>query len=109
MSRLIGFVLVAWLLASCATPYGERDFRGVGYSEAQLEPNVYSLDYAGDGHHSPSTLTGYWHRRAKELCPKGYDVTEPPRFISQSSAGMMAGGLIFMGDYPAYHGTIRCR
>jgi hypothetical protein len=107
--RTVKVLLLAFLLlAGCATPYGERDFRGVGYSDVQLEPNVYALDYSGDGHHSPPVLTGYWHRRAKELCPNGYEVKESPQFLSQSSGGIYAGGLLFMDNQSAIHGTIRC-
>ena len=77
--------LAVLLLAACATPYGERDFRDVGWSEVQLEPNVYALDYAGDGHQTLSLLEEYWHRRANARCPNGYDIKESPQFITQSS------------------------
>lgn len=117
--------LAVLLLAACATPYGERDFRDVGWSEAQLEPNVYALDYSGDGHQTLSVLEDYWHRRAKERCPSGYEVKDPPHLITHSSEGSKAGsvafgappiagedqrgrGVLFTDTQPAYHGTIRC-
>ena len=109
MRHLFGLVFIGWLLVSCASAYGERDFRGVGYSDVQLEPNVYAIDYAGDGHQSTSMLVGFWHRRAKELCPSGYEVKDSPQFLSSSSGGMVAGGLIFMDGTSTYHGTIRCK
>lgn len=118
--------LAVLLLAACATPYGERDFRDVGWSEVQLEPNVYTLDYSGDGHQTLSLLEEYWHRRAKARCPNGYDVKESPRFITQSSdqgrarselittppiAGdnQRQSGVLFTNTSPVYHGTIQCQ
>ncbi len=127
ISRRTGTVLflAGFFLAACAMPYGERNYRDVGWSEVQVEPNVYALDYTGDGHESLSMLEENWHRRAKERCPNGYEAKDPPQLVTRSSDGSKArsplfttppiagdeerrSGLLFTNAQPVYHGTIRC-
>jgi hypothetical protein len=118
-------LLAFLLLTACAMPYGERNYRDVGWSEVQLEPNVYALEYSGDGHQPLSMLEENWHRRAKELCPNGYETKVPPQLVTLSSNQGRArselfttppivgddqrqSGVLFTNTQPVYHGTIRC-
>jgi hypothetical protein len=58
--------MVIWfLMTSGTTPYQPMSYRG-GYSEAEVEPNTFFLEYLGTAHTGLPTIVGYWHRRANE-------------------------------------------
>jgi len=107
-----GIVLLLVLLAGCATPYGERGYLGIGYDQAEVEPGVYFLDYTGDQYHSMAMVVGYWHKRAKELCPTGFTPIERQQGVGPGGGaiGGAAGGVSAAGfwQYPQYTGYIRC-
>lgn len=115
LTRHVGVVplLVLVLLAGCATSYGERDWRGIGYDQAEIEPGVYFLDYTGDQNHSMAMVVGYWHRRAKELCPRGFTPVDREHGVAPGGAalGGTSGGIAAAGLYqmPRYTGYIRCK
>lgn len=109
--RLLGVVML--LLVACAMPYGERGFWGVGYDQAEVEPGVYFLDYTGDQYHSMARVVGYWHQRAKEICPRGFTPVDREQGVAPGGGaigvgkgGIAAGGLF---QYPRYTGYIRCK
>jgi hypothetical protein len=109
LSRRVGVVplLVLRLLADCAghaSSYGARDWRGVGYDQAEIEPGVYFLDYTGDQYHSMAMVVGYWHRRAKELCPNGFTPVEHQPGVSPGESAVGAG----LFQQSRYTGYIRC-
>ncbi len=59
MKRAAGFVLIAFLLSGCATPYKKVGFMG-GYSELQLGENIFQVSFRGNGYTRP--------QRAADLC-----------------------------------------
>lgn len=70
---VICFCILVSLLASCATPYQRKGFRG-GYADEHLHDNVYIVTFNGNGFTDWTTATKYAHRRAAELCKEnGYD------------------------------------
>lgn len=64
------------LLAACGTPYQSMGwFRG-GYEDKTLAPRQFLVRVEVNGYTSASTALEYAHRRARELCPAGYDVQD---------------------------------
>ena len=100
------------LLTACATPYGERGFWGVGYDQTEIEPGLYFLDYTGDQYHSMAKVVGYWHRRARELCPNGFQVMDREQGVGPGGAAIAAtgsgGAVAGLFQYPRYTGYVRC-
>ena len=101
--------LACLLLVACLhatpTPYGERDWRGVGYDQVAVEPGLYFLDYTGDQYHSMAAVVGYWHQRAKELCPNGFTPADRQQGGSTGESSVGAG----LFQQPRYTGYIRCK
>lgn len=66
-------IAIAVLLAGCATPYTSDGLIG-GFSEKQLEPEVWRVTFAGNGYTTPETAQTYWLYRAANLTlDNGYD------------------------------------
>ena len=59
-----GFSL--WLLSGCATSYQQKRFTG-GYSETQLAPDVFRVNFAGNGYTSSDRAQDFALLRAAEL------------------------------------------
>lgn len=103
------------LLTGCATyDYHARDWWGYGFSETQIEPSVYFVEYNGYSQ-SVATVMGYWHQRARELCQslnkQDYVVIQQNHTITSQSAYIATGAVILPAgsvDSPHVTGTIRC-
>ena len=59
-----GFLL--WFLSGCATSYQQKGFTG-GYSETQLAPDVFRVNFAGNGYTSSDRAQDFALLRAAEL------------------------------------------
>jgi hypothetical protein len=59
-----GFPL--WFLSSCATSYQQKGFTG-GYSETQLAPDVFRVNFEGNGYTSSERAQDFALLRAAEL------------------------------------------
>jgi hypothetical protein len=108
---LIGLML---LVAACASPYQPRNWKGIGYSDSEIQPGRYYVEYAGYFESMP-TVADFWFQRAKELCPTGFSAWNPqmtgppPRIDRQKTVG--AGGFKSTGglfEYTRYAGHIQC-
>lgn len=73
MKNLIAFILVAFCLVCCRTPYQRRGIRG-GYSDVHIGDNTYQVTVEGNGYTPMSTLISQFHKRARELCGGEYNV-----------------------------------
>lgn len=61
-----------FLLFSCATPYQKHGFRG-GYSESQVNRDMYEVVFDGNGYTRQATVYEYLKRRCAEITlEKGY-------------------------------------
>lgn len=61
-----------FILVSCATPYQKQGFRG-GYSESQVNRDLYEVVFDGNGYTKQSTVYEYLKRRCAEITlEKGY-------------------------------------
>ena len=76
--KKIGLLVTVFTLAGCAAdiPYtklGESWASSVGYSDFEIGSNRYKVIYTGGVYNSPSIVTQYAYKRAKELCEeKGF-------------------------------------
>jgi hypothetical protein len=66
-------LLLAYLLAGCATSYQSSGLTG-GYRDFQVEGDVYRVVFSGNGDTTRETTQTYWLYRAAELTlEKGFD------------------------------------
>lgn len=91
---LLGLVA---LLAS-STPYQAKGFRG-GVSERYLGPGRWFVSVEVNAYTSRSTAMEYFHRRAYELCPAGYDMVDRDANTRYTNSG----------DKPEVSGVVECR
>jgi hypothetical protein len=66
-------MLIIGTTIGCAASYGPMSLEG-GYASRELEPGVHYIDYLGSPTVGRETLVRFWHRRASEVCPGGYDI-----------------------------------
>jgi hypothetical protein len=65
-------IFVALLLFGCATPYQQTGLTG-GFSETQLDENVWTVTFKGNGYTNRERATDFNLLRCAELClEKGY-------------------------------------
>ena len=60
-------VLVALILVGCATPYQQTGLTG-GFSETQLDSNVWTVTFKGNGYTSRERATDFNLLRCADLC-----------------------------------------
>ena len=103
--------LSTWSFLACATPYQPKDSNG-GYTDYEAQPGVIHVYFEGNGFTSSQVVYHYWHRRAFELCPGGYDmlsIADVGRTVVSSSGhhGGHHGG--DHGGYQGEHGVTSAR
>lgn len=99
----ISILFICLSLFGCATGYKEYGWTG-GYKETLIEENKYELTYQGNGTTSRSTVSEYWHRRAKELCGNGeysYEFTDTKSNIAYSQYAIV--------EHPKIIGIVICK
>ena len=106
MFRYLGLLCLG-CVAACAsvtnepTPYQPRGFNG-GYADRQIAEGVYRIRFHGNIHTPASLAREHWNRRARELCPYGYDqetdvrVTQVQQYIGPNYTGGTAYGTDLM-------------
>ena len=97
-SRHVLSLLIALGIAACSTPY-QATFLSGGYSEKQLEADVWRVEFDGNGFTTQETVQTYWlYRSAQLTLDKGYDgfeivsstslvLSEPPSIQIAAAAG----------------------
>ena len=63
---MLAGLALALAFASCATPYQNQGFRG-GFSETQLDENVYTVQFQGNGYTSGERAVDFTLLRSAEL------------------------------------------
>jgi len=66
MKRLIGIALTSIALSACATAYQKSGFSG-GYSETQLDENVFTVSFRGNGYTGRERVADFTLLRSAEL------------------------------------------
>jgi hypothetical protein len=75
MPRYILTLIMAISISSCITPYQKMGFRG-GYKNTQVQPDLYFIEVQVNGFSGKTRAVEYWHKRASELCPGGYEMIQ---------------------------------
>ena len=116
-------VLILLTLTACAsqyTPLTNTSKYASGYQEQLLNaqsrnenlPNQarYLLTYQGTTSDTKELITGYWQKRAKELCPKGYKVESHHQTIVYDTIRSPVNGMMVnLGTVqPIDKGIIQC-
>jgi hypothetical protein len=87
MLRFIALALVV-LLCGCATGYGPHGFTG-GYSEMQLQPNVFQVRFNGNGYTSLDRARDFCLLRCSEVCLENgfthFELLEKSSSVSRST------------------------
>ena len=72
MSMKLLITLLSFSLIGCSTPYQASGMMG-GFYETQLDENVYTVSFSGNGYTSRNTVANYALLRSAELTlAKGY-------------------------------------
>ncbi len=107
--KYVYLLIATMLLCSCATGYHPYTWNG-GYKDKELEPGSYEIYFVGNGPTSIEDVTKFWHQRANELCPSGYDYTYYDNKNKTNQIWVPAGAVavpIFV-SYPEITGIARC-
>jgi hypothetical protein len=70
MKKIFIIAIAALMTQGCATPYQEKGFAG-GFSETQLDENVYTVSFKGNGFTSREKATDYALMRSAQLALQG--------------------------------------
>lgn len=114
--RLLAIGLLVSIIGCGLGEYHARDWWGLGYEEAEVEPGVFLVQYTSD-RNSLGEIVEFWKRRSLELCQaKGkseYEVVSAQPGTSNQGAVTMpvAGSIGYTGfvQYRHYAGYIRCK
>ncbi len=109
MKRIVPYFLIM-SLSACVTGYQSSTWTG-GYSEELIAEGSYHIKYQGNGTTSKELVLQRWHKRAAELCAKGYDVLSVNTEIDTRSIMATGGGLYipFSSDHPLVEGKVNCK
>jgi hypothetical protein len=123
LRSILALVLVLPLLGGCATTYQKSSVTG-GFSEQQLEGDIWRVRFAGNGFVSHESVQSYWLYRCAEVAlEKGYGGFEilsdvrltllapPEQLMAGTQAGMQPTQFIYIpmdtGPKPAIEADIR--
>jgi hypothetical protein len=119
-------LILALLVGACATPYQESGLGG-GYTQKEIETDIWRVAFNGNGHTTRETVQTYWLYRCAELAQeKGFDGFEimsgmqftglqglPRQTASPLLHQAKGGGFIYVPTYsgpsyfPSFEGDIR--
>ena len=108
MQRFIrlSIFMLALLLCGCVTPtpYQPKGLLG-GYSEEQIDIDVYLVSFSGNGATSADTVWYYWVYRCAELTrQKGYDYFTLSKYSGKEPTPKSgAFGLLDHSSYATWH------
>lgn len=67
MKTIISVLIVALLLASCATGYGQKSFFSGGFEDTQLGPDIFRVSFSGNDSTSMARTKDFALLRSAEL------------------------------------------
>ena len=103
--KTLSLATIGTLLLACSTPYQPMSFTG-GYEEAEIEKDIFQVEFRGNAHTSLTTIAGYWHQRTKEICKARGKVPQVIHVKSEDKLTSFHGGNL---EYkPLQIGHIRC-
>src|SRR5262245_13639726 len=86
-------LICSTFLLACQTPYQPMGYRG-GYQEVEIRPDIYQLEVRGNSHTTLTTISGYWHQRAREICSAKSKVPQVLEVKSGSKPARVVDGNI---------------
>jgi len=124
MKKLNGilFTLTSTIF-SCSAPtgyYPARSDTSFGYTDLELEPNIYKIEFRGNGATELSVAELHWRTRAAELCAESdFNVIEYETEMKTdllhyvgASVGTYAGTVSSIESssiyFPRVFGTVNC-
>jgi hypothetical protein len=69
-------VVAVAIVAACGTPYQSMGWYRGGYEDTHMGGRQHLVHVEVNGYTSSATALAYAHRRAREICPAGYDVQD---------------------------------
>lgn len=99
-------------ITSCSSHYSslEDSGRSYGYSEMQIETDIYSLFYQGSGTNTLEEVEKYWFLRASELCNKEFEIIEKYQAPLHGKVSIFINGIRtnIKTKRPRINGRIKC-
>ena len=114
MKRTIVLSAIVLVTGGCATGEYQRTEMGLdGYWDKQVAPGQYILEvYTIGGFESyekqKNRIAGYFHRRAKELCPSGYSSNYRYVKAHEIYFAQFRCYARFCQNYPQLSGRVHC-
>jgi hypothetical protein len=116
MIKIFTFILITIGIAGCAAePYKKADLSwyggATGYLEKELKPGIYILEYSqiGGYNYNLELNKTYWLKRAKELCPAGYDGGYEVIHPAHAKIPEFECSRRYCTSYPLVSGIIKCK
>ena len=100
MKKIAGILVLSFMLAGCATPYGPKGIMG-GFEDISLGDNKHKITWGGNAYTSKAKLIYFTEKRASEICRGGFDILDQD-FDVVGSLGPFAGA-------PLLVSTIKCK
>jgi hypothetical protein len=75
-ARAAAVAFASLLMTGCIGYHASKQRYSPGYSEEQVSGGVFRITYNGPGRTSESLLRANVERRAAELCPSGFSLTD---------------------------------
>jgi hypothetical protein len=98
----IGVVFSALVLVGCATPYGSQGITG-GFTELELEPNIWRINYGGNGFTTAETVQTYWLYRCAEITLEkgfaGFEVISNTHLVQGTAREVRVAGPVYVPMY----------
>ena len=109
--KKIYLLLAAILLVGCAVGYQPYKTMSGGYKDEKIGENKYRVEYHIFAPAYANRLNGYWHQRASELCPNGYEIINIGRADTNTESAVVSGGVItsISSSEPRAIGEIECK
>jgi hypothetical protein len=91
------------IVGGCQMSYQAASGNGAGYSEHETKFGCHLIGYkGGKGWYDQTLLVQYWHKRASELCPLGYEYSELSVVTHNTSINMSISGVSTNIGAPGY-------
>jgi len=117
--KQLSVLLLLFIVSACATPYQRRGFTG-GYSESRLAPNIFRVDFQGNGYTGWDRAYDFMLLRSADLTlQNGFKyfvivdtkesstqmVITTPTTTQTTVSGNSVGTVNNFGSFGTYHGT----
>jgi hypothetical protein len=111
MKKILTVVIFAGVVAGCATPYDTKKSgwtAGMGFSQTQLGPDLWQVDFTGNNHTDRDTTKKYVLRKAAEIAQRegyGYFKTVDAQTAKDTTGASSAGYFNTFGGGQTYAQT----